>query len=742
MIFETETPNGRRFGNYNEVKVIVDGVEQPNVTRVKVNNDEVWISESMFKATFKTQSTGNVTFYSTHGFNVVNTDTNISASLGSGNSSFSAQAGVEYEIKSSYYITQFRFTSGTFEEINIENSWTLASAKDMFTNLVSLTKCYWNGENNCTNFENTWKGCTNLVDFSVSSTSNITNFTSTWSGCSSLTSFPMIDVSAANQLINTWAYCSNFTSFPSINTSSITQFFGTWIGCSNLTSFPLINTSNATQLDLVWSGCSNLTSFPQIVSDNTTSMQATWNGCSNLISFPFINTSNVSNFTSTWRHCDSLASFPLLNFQSAQILNTTWEYCNSLSSFPLINTSNVTDFKSAWANTNLSTLSALDFSSGLDFTLTFSNSLFTHLPDLNTSSGTIFTQMFYNSADLLCLKSIDTTNQTNTSDMFFGCSSLANPNASNRALIESGANWTNSYSCPGVAPGTITDFNATDNVSNKVILDWSTASGSPPPQYDVYNGISLLNSNIFPGFELSAGVYTDLYLKATNIAGSTESNHVQGSSLLEIDLQPEVTDFSLKDKIDNYSIGETVVKITNNNLQPTIISGDLTGLDVTLENNATIEGTDPSSTALSLSSTLLLINNGIIRGAGGRGGDGGKGGDGFDTTVPATTGGIGGDGGLGGDPDSFNTTQSNGTPGLIGTDSTPSGGNSGGQGGDGGDGATWGNNGNSGLDGQPGTPQGDPGLLGQPGSVAGYGISGGSYLASGSINGTVIGGIV
>jgi len=77
--------------------------------------------------------------------------------------------------------------------------------------------------------------------------------------------------------------------------------------------------------------------------------------------------------------------------------------------------------------------------------------------------------------------------------------------------------------------------------------------------------------------------------------------------------------------------GYDTILVYNTHTQPSITSGDLSGLDVTFINNGQILGTYSGYNALTLSSYLILINNGWIKGAGGRGGDGGQASDRTDT---------------------------------------------------------------------------------------------------------------
>jgi len=71
---------------------------------------------------------------------------------------------------------------------------------------------------------------------------------------------------------------------------------------------------------------------------------------------------------------------------------------------------------------------------------------------------------------------------------------------------------------------------------------------------------------------------------------------------------------------DNYK----VINVYNQYIQPTVISGDLSGLEVSLINLNEIQGSSSGSDALIIQSNMYLDNQGWIRGAGGRGGTGGK----------------------------------------------------------------------------------------------------------------------
>ena len=102
----------------------------------------------------------------------------------------------------------------------------------------------------------------------------------------------------------------------------------------------------------------------------------------------------------------------------------------------------------------------------------------------------------------------------------------------------------------------------------------------------------------------------------------------------------------------------TDIEICNNYVQPTIVTGNLNGLNVTFTNNSEIQGSNEGATAFSASTPIKLINKGWIRGAGGRGGTGGSGGRG-------ATGGRGGNGAN----SSVNSTEWRQASGLWSTNS-------------------------------------------------------------------------
>jgi len=50
---------------------------------------------------------------------------------------------------------------------------------------------------------------------------------------------------------------------------------------------------------------------------------------------------------------------------------------------------------------------------------------------------------------LKCIKGVDTTNQTSTTDMFIDCTNLCRPNSTEQNAIMNGTNWINDTYCQG-----------------------------------------------------------------------------------------------------------------------------------------------------------------------------------------------------------------------------------------------------------------------------------------------------
>ena len=374
-------------------------------------------------------------------------------------------------------------------------------------------------------------------------------------------------------------------------------------------------------------------------------LHGAFTGCQSMISFNPGDTdlSQVQDFSSMFRDCYALSSYTQFDTSTATNLYATWRNCYQLPSDTFstpLDVSNCTNFTDTWFNcSSITSFAPLNCPEGLHFNNTFYRTQMKTL-DILTPKGQSFERTFEACTKLTCLKQMNTLSQTNTSFMFQNTPSLGNPNTSEQTDIMNGLNWVNGNNrpCPGTVPTfddpSGTPFVATEGQIANIRVTFGNATGSDPVQYDLYSqsgGVDTLQiSDIQSGHDWRTwGVY-NLFVRAHNYAGFVDSNIDVGSSIepeLNLTLAQASQVIELDSVINNNNPENLhTVNITNNLTQPTIFSGDLTGLDVTLINNGNIHGIDTQWEALNITSPLTLINNGWIRGAGGWGGRGGQGG--------------------------------------------------------------------------------------------------------------------
>jgi len=141
-----------------------------------------------------------------------------------------------------------------------------------------------------------------------------------------------------------------------------------------------------------------------------------------------------------------------------------------LRNFTFTDPCNVTNMQNTFTGCENLLDVQMDISKVTNFTGAFENvKRATHFGDLNTSSGEIFDNMFKGCQHLQCLKSIDTSNQTSTTDMFLDTPSMLRPNPTEITQIESGTSWSNPDACP--APDSLDLTFTTDGTSFTVYVD-------------------------------------------------------------------------------------------------------------------------------------------------------------------------------------------------------------------------------------------------------------------------------
>lgn len=171
--------------------------------------------------------------------------------------------------------------------------------------------------------------------------------------------------------------------------------------------------------------------------------------------------SNSISFKSMFEDCTKLRGFYPQNW----VVNNSTSFENMFANCILLRDKDFVDltYWNVWSASNLNRMFyGVQFVKQLDLfnwdvsQMDSFNSMFEGCLDLealyitnwNTANATSFERMFYNCNNLLCLSHIDTTNQINTDDMFFGTYELLPPDEIEQAEIVAGTNWVN----PGVCP--------------------------------------------------------------------------------------------------------------------------------------------------------------------------------------------------------------------------------------------------------------------------------------------------
>jgi len=341
------------------------------------------------------------------------------------------------------------------------------------------------------------------------------------------------------------------------------KFWGDNTQNSRITDFSILDLSTFTSFvsfDSMLNVCSNLINLniPGINSTiNITTIQNMVTGCTSLTQIPFFNTSNVIDFSGAFSNCDSI------------------------STVPLFDTSKGIDFDGTFGNnSNLTLIPSIDTSSGIYFLHMFRGCpSLESIPFIDTTLGTSFQGMYADSSSLTCITNIDTTGSTlSFDDMFDNTPSLVNPSDSEQSTILSKANYINQNSCNLAQNQTaITDFNASDGLSGKIIFTWTNDVYSS--SYDLYENNILIEINIHNDFELTKSdtdVRTYKIEQIGNLPG-IESNTDTGFNYI---LPISITDF---DASNNYVEG---IKFTwTNDIYS--VSYDLYEDDILIKSNIT-----------------------------------------------------------------------------------------------------------------------------------------------------------
>ena len=251
-----------------------------------------------------------------------------------------------------------------------------------------------------------------------------------------------------------------------VGRTSLSGFFAT---CSNITSIAglnLIDTSEVTNIGAMFYGCASLATID--VSDFDTStvtdMTAMFSGCSSLSSLNVsnFNTSNVTNMSSMFYGCSSLTTLDLSTFNMSKVTMTgsmftgctsldtlildNWDLGNTYTISSMLGGLNVTNLSAKnWKNfptsfthvfgrsvggaaTNID-VTGWDLTGVTSISGLFCSSAIENIVGINTWTNTDdltdISQMFYGAnITSVNLSGLDTSNVTNFSSMFSGCTKL------------------------------------------------------------------------------------------------------------------------------------------------------------------------------------------------------------------------------------------------------------------------------------------------------------------------------
>ena len=417
-----------------------------------------------------------------------------------------------------YYLSALTSIEG-LENLNTSK---VTDMRYMFEGCSGLTSLNLSNFNTSavTDMGSMFEGCSSLTSLNLSnfSTSAVTDMGSMFEGCSSLTSLNLsnFNTSAVTDMSRMFSGCSRLTelNLSNFNTSAVTDMSSMFSGCSVLKELNVsnFNTSAVTDMSAMFKNCSvlkelNLSNFS---TSKVTSMSSMFSGCSGLTSLNVsnFNTSKVTDMRGMFTNCSGLKTILNLNtwrcersqdmFKGCTQLNGAVKYDESKLDVTMANptTGYFTDpnrkleayvlqskdqhtltfyydynrklhsgktwdideksssSKPTWAGTDYTSNKAVTKvvfdASFKDFSPTTTEGWFYHLSELTTIEG---------------LENLNTSEVTNMSSMFSGCSSLTELNLSNFNTSKVTSMSSMFSNCSGLTSLNLSNFN-TSAVTN------------------------------------------------------------------------------------------------------------------------------------------------------------------------------------------------------------------------------------------------------------------------------------
>lgn len=258
-----------------------------------------------------------------------------------------------------------------------------------------------------TDWSNAFEGCSNLVDVDID-TSAGTNFNSTFKSCTQLTDESIKNLNF-NNMINGFAmfgYGTKIIQLPKFNHDTITNMGEMFWSCS-LSDLGIEDLNFPNVTNAAWTfGQTQITTVPNLSFPKTTTAQGIFQSCANLTTIGDLKLDVCTNIDSGFYDCTKLRSIGVLSIPKVQTFNKyVFHNCKALESIKQFNVSP--------SATSLPPLTDVVNLKSIDFVNSTSN--------INDFSG-----LFAGKTALETVKGLDLSSATNVSNMFLGCSNLKN----------------------------------------------------------------------------------------------------------------------------------------------------------------------------------------------------------------------------------------------------------------------------------------------------------------------------
>jgi len=335
------------------------------------------------------------------------------------------------------------------------------------------------------------------------------------------------------------------------DTSSV-SLFESFMGCNNMISFEVNNSSNyeINSVQRMLSECTDLSSanLGNLISNVTSHSGALFRNCTNLgnIDISDCDFSGIEQTSYMFQKCTDLSNISYSNLNFSSLTNADHMFSEARNYIPIITSSSLTknyvkmfyNYQGGlYSGTDTIDVSGLSFSNiksdGLEFI--FEGAIVDSINFGWSSSeapNCSFRGMFQN-CTMKCHDAINTTNATDTVNMYSGVVNCASPNRhSDMPDIKAGMYWTPEYSCPcSTPPNYISDFQADDREGGVQV--YFTEEGPSGVSYNLQENGLIVAGDISSGYFHSVSPGTRNYaIRSINNCGKVQSNLDSGSSII------------------------------------------------------------------------------------------------------------------------------------------------------------------------------------------------------------------